>query len=411
MLSNAATAPQDPIELLAASADNKISRSQFEADREHIVAALTRVHSVAITYDQIEAAMAEAGRDPFEENELYLAIIGALEQQDLLVVETLADDQQWPDEDALAEESADEAQDMLKKARLPLDEFRHPLLTADRERRLLEVYQDGRRAKVELDGDVSRVQRHSAQRRIDAGNQAIDELMRCNLRLVMRAASRYASYVKHLSLDDLIQEGRIGLYKAIERFDLNLNLRLSTYATWWIRQSIERAIGDTERTIRLPIHVHEKLRQLTRAEQHWLERHDRGATDTELAQVTGYTETRVRNLRHIQAQVLSLDMPIGESGDSVLADVIPHQDSDSPARLAELHIFQENLEDLLDTLAPRAREVIIGRFGLFENEELTLEAIGGQFGVTRERIRQLEVKALKQLRHELAKSSLQDYFE
>jgi RNA polymerase primary sigma factor len=161
----------------------------------------------------------------------------------------------------------------------------------------------------------------------------------------------------------------------------------------------------------LPIHVHEKLRQLTRAEQHWLERHDRGATDTELAQVTGYTETRVRNLRHIQAQVLSLDMPIGESGDSVLADVIPHQDSDSPARLAELHIFQENLEDLLDTLAPRAREVIIGRFGLFENEELTLEAIGGQFGVTRERIRQLEVKALKKLRRELGENSLQDYFE
>jgi RNA polymerase sigma factor (sigma-70 family) len=411
MPSNATTISQVPLEFLATSADNEISRSQFESDHEHIVAVLTRINPVAVTFNQIEAAMAEADREPFEENELYQAIIGALEQQEILVVETLADDQQWLDEDAVAEELADEVWAMLKKARLPLNEFQHPLLTADRERRLLEIYQDGQRAKVELDGDVSRVQRHSAQRRIDAGKQALEELMRCNLRLVTKVASRYVSFVKHLSLDDLIQEGCIGLYKAIERFDLNLNLRLSTYATWWIRQSIERAVGDTERTIRLPIHVHEKLCQLNRAEQRWLESNSRVATDSELAEAMGYKEAQVCNLRQIQTRVLSLDMPIGESGDTVLGDVIPHQDSDSTARLAELHILQETLDDLLDTLPPRAREVIIGRFGLFGSERLTLEAIGCQLGLTRERIRQIEQKTLKQLQRTMAKNSLQNYFE
>jgi RNA polymerase primary sigma factor len=411
MPSNAATASQSPAEFLAASTDDETSSSQFDADREQIVAVLTRDNPAAITFDQIEAAMVEAGRDPFEENELYQAIIAVLEQQEILVVETLADDQQWLDEDAAAEELADEVWAMLKKARRPLDEFQHPLLSADRERRLLEVYQDGRRAQVELEGDLSPVQRRSAQRRIEAGNQALDELMRCNLRLVTKVASRYALFVKHLSLDDLIQEGRIGLYKAIERFDLNLNLRLSTYATWWIRQSVERAVGDMERTIRLPIHVHEKLQQLNRTQEKWLDHCGRKGTDAELAQVMGWEEKQVRHLRQVQAQIISLDMPIGENGDAFLRDVIPHQDSDGTSRSAEMHIFREKLVNILDFLTERERIVITHRFGLFETESKTLEAIGRMFGLTRERIRQLERQALKKLQYILSKHSLQNYFE
>lgn len=218
----------------------------------------------AITYEQIETAMTQLGLDPFEESDTYQGVIDALEQRGIAVVDTTGAQEDAIDADALAEEVADDVVAQLKQLVQDPNEYRHPLLTAERERRLLELVHDGKRAERELTQDCSPVQRHAAERRINAAEQAMEELVRCNLRLVAQIAIPRARYMQHLTLDDLIQEGEIGLCRAIEKYDLDMNMRLSTYATWWIRQAIGRAVADQDRTVRLPVHVVETLQRLVK---------------------------------------------------------------------------------------------------------------------------------------------------
>lgn len=383
--------------------------NQSTADLEMIVHRLTCGNPSAITYRQIEEALTIAGYEPFDEDVIYLSIIDVLEQRNVLVVETLADDCVPEDDDAIARMLADETWDMLKSARLPVNEYHHPLLDAARERRLLEVYQDSTRAQHELADELSAVQRHAALQRVEAGTQALDELMRCNLRLVIEVAMRYAPHAIHLTLDDLIQEGRIGLYKAIERYDLSRDLRLSTYAMWWVRQAITRAMANGDRMIRLPVHVQENLRFINQARQQWMDTYGREPQDTELAIVLDMPIKTVQRIRQMSQSTVSFDVPIGRDHDTVLGDLIPDTHQYEPSRLVSQAALPEVIRETLAKLTDRERRVIMLRFGLADGKSRTLQEVGEEFGVTRERIRQIEVKALRRLRHPRVKSMLRDF--
>jgi RNA polymerase primary sigma factor len=366
-----------------------------------LVEKLVQDKPIAVTYAQIEAAIISVGLNPYNASDLYENVIENLERQSILVVETLEEDRNWIDEDFLAQESADEVVSLLKRVRISINEYNHPLLSAENEHKLIELYQDGKRANQEMSDEISEIQLISINKRIDIGNQALDEIMCCNLRLITRIAVRYARFTQHLTLDDLIQEGRIGLYKAINRFDLSANIRLSTYATWWIRQSIERAVADSDRTIRLPVHIQEDLRRLKRCSEQIFAVSGTEPTDKELSDAIGVPIKKICFLRTIDKQTFSLDVQIGRDGDggAVLGDVIPDFNQYEPSRLIDERDLKLLIQDLLNQLNERERRVLSLRFGLCDGKELTLEAIGRIYGVTRERIRQIEIKALKRLRH------------
>ncbi len=380
-------------------------------DLQHLLNMLTGEAPTALTFAQIEAAMEAIGLDPFEAEECYEQVIAALEQRQILVVEALDSDEGWVDEDADAEATADEVVKMLANATANADEYRHPLLSAKEERRLLEIYQDGKRARAELTRDLTPIQQRAAQRRIDAADRALDTLIRHNLRLVAKIALRVAPFAHHMLLDDLLQEGRLGLFKAIERYDLNMGLRLSTYATWWIRQSIGRALADQDRTIRLPVHVVETVRRMRQVGQRLSDALGREPTDEELADAIHLPLMKVQTLRRMARDPISLELPVGSEENTLLGDLLPDQRVLSPLDSVSHKALQEAIRMVLDQLTPRERRVIKLRFGLEDGHRRTLEEVGREFGVTRERIRQIEVKALRRLKHPVVARLLRDYFE
>lgn len=229
---------------------------------------LTADTPAKVTYAQIETAMTNIGLDPYAVQDLYNQVIDSLTEQGVLIVENLALDSVWTDVDEQAEEAADDVVAQLATIVRNPDEFRHPLLSAAQERRLLEIYRDGQRARREAATDLSTIQQRATQRRIDASEQALEELVRCNLRLIANIVLRVAPYAQHMTFDDLIQEGKIGLVRAIQLYDLDLGLRLSTYATWWIRQAIMRAFADQDRAIRIPVHMVETIQRVQRTVSH-----------------------------------------------------------------------------------------------------------------------------------------------
>ena len=300
--------------------------------------------------------------------------------------------------------SAEDMEKMLAQEGLAIDDpvrmylkeiGKVPLLDADRELFLAEkmsLWEEGGDPKVN-----------------SAAEKAKDELVVANLRLVVSIAKRYVG--KGMFFLDLIQEGNLGLMKAVEKFDYTKGYKFSTYATWWIRQAITRAIADQARTIRIPVHMVETIHKVSRVSRQLLQELGHEASAEEIAAEIGMSADKVREIMKIAQDPVSLETPIGEEEDSHLGDFIPDEDSPAPAEAASYELLKEQLNEVLHTLTPREEQVLKLRFGLDDGRTRTLEEVGKEFNITRERIRQIEAKALRKLRHPSRSKRLKDYLD
>lgn len=261
--------------------------------------------------------------------------------------------------------------------------------------------------EFEDSSDVILAQAMEIKRGMKMLKTAKDRLIQANLRLVVSIAKKYTN--RGLHFFDLIQEGNIGLIKAVEKFEYRKGYKFSTYATWWIRQAITRSISDQARTIRVPVHMIEQINKVVRESRMLMQTLGREPTDEEIAQKLGWPESKVKTVKNVAREPISLETPVGEEEDSLLSDFIEDKDVENPATQTSFALLQEQLREVLATLPPREQEVLKMRFGLEDGYSLTLEEVGLYFEVTRERIRQIEAKALRRLRHPKRAKKLKDY--
>lgn len=291
------------------------------------------------------------------------------------------------------------------------------LLTAEQEVELAQKIERGsaaaeRLAELEALGELEALpaaERRRLEAMVREGDEARAHLTSANLRLVVSIAKRYARR-DAVTLLDLIQEGNIGLMRAVEKFDWTKGFKFSTYATWWIRQAITRAIADQSRTIRIPVHVTEELQRVTRAQRELVQTMGREPTISEMAEHTGMSVERVCELLDLLAlDPMSLDMPLGDDDDSAIADFVPDTNGEVPDQAAERKMLVAAIEEAMRDLSPREQAVLRMRFGLDDGRPRTLEEVGKAFGVTRERVRQIEAKTLAKLRHPHRAKVLRDF--
>lgn len=381
-----------------------------------------------LEYQEIADFFKDLNLDP----EKFEMVIDYLEQNGIDVVKISNDDD--VDDDIILDEedevevekidlSVPEGVSVEDPVRMYLKEIgKVPLLSADEEIELAQNMEDGAVAiekinvlKGRLDGaseeEKAEIKEEikTLQRDVDKGADAKKRLAEANLRLVVSIAKRYVG--RGMLFLDLIQEGNLGLIKAVEKFDYKKGYKFSTYATWWIRQAITRAIADQARTIRIPVHMVETINKLIRVSRQLLQELGREPSPEEIAKEMSMPVDRVREILKISQEPVSLETPIGEEEDSHLGDFIKDDNVPVPADAAAFTLLKEQLEEVLGTLTEREQKVLTLRFGLEDGRARTLEEVGKEFNVTRERIRQIEAKALRKLRHPSRSRKLKDYLE
>ncbi len=380
-------------------------------------------------------------RDYFKDfpldNDKFQQVIDYLETHGIDVLKTSVEDDDDLDvilsdeEDAIDIEKIDlsvpEGVSVEDPVRMYLKEIgKVPLLNAEEEIDLAQAMENGAAAFEQIvdlrkelaqakeDGDTASAESIQGQIRqlqkiVDVGSDAKKRLAEANLRLVVSIAKRYVG--RGMLFLDLIQEGNLGLIKAVEKFDYRKGYKFSTYATWWIRQAITRAIADQARTIRIPVHMVETINKVTRVSRQLLQELGREPSPAEIAEEMEMPEAKIREILDISRDPVSMETPIGEEEDSHLGDFIQDENVPVPADAAAFTLLREQLDEVLQTLTERERKVLILRFGLEDGRARTLEEVGKEFSVTRERIRQIEAKALRKLRHPSRSRKLKDFLE
>lgn len=364
-----------------------------------------------LTQDDILSHFPEAESNLEQLEELYIVLfdegIAVLERKT-----SVHDEVEEPEPTAAQKEDLDlNAIGIDDTVSLYLKEIsRIPLLTAAQEVEYARGMETGKRAKFRLHKNhLSSPERTRLEQRVHEGEQSRQKLIKANFRLVVSIAKKYIG--RGVSFLDLIQEGNIGLIRAVEKFDYTRGFKFSTYATWWIRQAITRAIADQGRTIRVPVHMCERINKLTRVSRQLVQELGREPTSDEIAKELNTTPRKVERIIKISQRPLSLEMPVGEEQDSHLGDFIPDEMTLGPTDAASHQLLREQMEEILTSLSPREGRVLQLRFGLKDGKSHTLEEVGKKFGVTRERIRQIEAKALRKLRHPSRSRKLRDYLE
>jgi RNA polymerase primary sigma factor len=401
------TAVEEPVlleETLQAEEENPAIEKLVELGRE----------KGFVTVDDILALFPDAERDIDQLEEAYAALLAAgINYVDAVSEPGAAVDDDAGDEDGAEEEADDEAVlsslDADDTVGLYLKEVgRVPLLTAEQEVSLAKRIERGRRAREVMAGSaVSAKRRRELQLHIEDGWAAREHLITANSRLVISVAKKYMG--RGVPFLDLIQEGNIGLIRAAKKFDYRRGHKFSTYATWWIRQAVTRAIADQGRTIRVPVHMGDQINKLLRISHQLTQRLGRDPSTDELADALTVTPKKVENMIQVARRPLSLETPTDEEEDSVLGDFIEDEESPAPAETVTQSLLREHLQEVLNTLPPREVRILQLRYGLLDGQSYTLEEVGRKMGVTRERVRQIEAQALSRLRHPSHRRRLSDY--